>query len=158
MRVTRFSTVAVIVIAAAIAVAAEVRQAAPKLIVVKPTDLKWGPAPPVLPAGAQMAVVDGDPAKAGLFTIRLKLPDGYVIPPHTHPTVENVVVVSGTLRIAMGTVRNDAEMQQLPVGAFTGIPKARAHYAAAKGETIIQIYGEGPFVLEHVNPSGKPAP
>ena len=156
MRLYRFSTVALIVLAAAAAVAAEARQAAPKHVVFKPADVKWGPAPPVLPAGAQIAVLDGDPTKAGFFTIRLKFPDGYRIPPHTHPTVENVVVVSGTLLIAMGPARNDAAMQHLPAGSFTSIPKAHPHYAGAKGETVIQIYGEGPFVLDYVNPSDKP--
>ena len=156
MRLYRFSTVAFVMLAAAAAVAAEARQAAPQHVMFRPADVKWGPAPPVLPTGAQIAVLDGDPTKEGFFTIRLKFPDGYRIPPHTHPTVENVVVVSGTLLIGMGAARNDASMHPLPAGSFTSIPKTSPHYAGAKGETIIQIYGQGPFVLDYVNPSDKP--
>ena len=66
------------------------------------TPLQWGPAPPAFPAGAQMAVVSGDPSKAGQFTIELSMPDGYKIQPHTHPTAENVTVVSGTFMVGMG--------------------------------------------------------
>lgn len=156
MRLYRFSTVALVILAAAAAVAAEARQAAPKHVMFRPADVKWGPAPPVLPPGAQLAVLDGDPTKEGFYTIRLKFPDGYRIAPHTHPTVENVVVVSGTLLIGMGAARNEASLHQLPAGSFTSIPKASPHYAGAKGETVIQIYGPGPFVLEYVNPSDKP--
>lgn len=155
MRVSRFPTMALVLLAAA--AAAEARQAAaPGHPMARPADLKWGPAPPVLPAGAQLAVLDGDPTKAGFFTIRLKFPDGYRIAPHTHPTVENVVVISGTLLIGMGATRSDTAMHSLPAGSFTAIPKASPHYAGAKGETVIQIYGQGPFVLEYVNPSDKP--
>jgi hypothetical protein len=52
-----------------------------------PAELKWGPAPPALPPGAQIAVLDGDPGKDGFFTLRLKFPDGYKIAPTgTRPT------------------------------------------------------------------------
>lgn len=156
MRVSRFRTMALLLLAAA-ALAAEARQAAAQNHpMVRPGELKWGPAPPVLPAGAQLAVLDGDPTKPGFFTIRLKFPDGYRIAPHTHPAIENVVVMSGTLLIGMGATRQDAAMHALPAGSFTSIPKASPHYAGAKGETVIQIYGQGPFVLEYVNPSDKP--
>jgi quercetin dioxygenase-like cupin family protein len=62
----------------------------------QPAEMKWGPAPPVLPPGAQIAVLSGDPGGKGLVTLRLKLPPGYVIPPHWHPTDEHVTVISGT--------------------------------------------------------------
>ena len=51
-------------------------------VVVKPDDVKWGPGPPELPRGAQLAVLVGDPGKAVPFVIRAKLPDGYKIPTH----------------------------------------------------------------------------
>src|SRR6266487_3025896 len=56
--------------------------------IVTANDIQWADAPPSLPAGAKMAVLDGDPGKAGSFTIRLKMPAGYKIPAHTHPTTE----------------------------------------------------------------------
>jgi hypothetical protein len=62
-----------------------------------PDQVKFGPAPSFLPPGALLAVLEGDPmASTGDFTIRLKMPDGYKIAPHTHPTRENVIVLSGT--------------------------------------------------------------
>ncbi len=122
-----------------------------------PADLKWGPAPPVLPAGAQVAVLDGDPFKLGFFSIRLKMPDGYKVAPHWHPTDENVVVVQGTFRIGMGDKYDEAAARELPAGGFTRLPKTMRHFAGAKGETIIQIYGDGPFVVNYVNPADDPS-
>src|SRR5947207_14304182 len=78
-------------------------------VILTPGDMRWGPAPPVLPAGAQVAVLDGDPFKPGFFTLRLKFPDGYKIPAHTHPTDENIVVVSGTFKAGMGDAYSESE-------------------------------------------------
>ena len=63
---------------------------------------KWGPAPPMLPPGAQIAVLAGDPTRPVPYTVRLKFPANYDIPAHSHPTDENVTVVSGELFIGMG--------------------------------------------------------
>jgi hypothetical protein len=123
---------------------------------VTPSELKWGPAPPVLPAGAQIAVLDGDPTKEGFFSLRLKFPDGYKIAPHWHPTDENIVVIGGTFLMGLGEKRNDPSMHALTAGSFTVMPKTGRHYATAKGETIVQIYGQGPFVVNYVNPADKP--
>ena len=69
-----------------------------------PKEIKWGPAPPVVPKGAEAAVLDGDPFKDGSFyTLRLKMPDGYKIPPHWHPTDENVTVLTALSAQAWGT-------------------------------------------------------
>src|SRR5689334_11883247 len=59
-------------------------------------DVQWGPAPSVFPPGAEMAVMQGDPSKAEPFTVRMRFPNGYKLPPHTHPTTENVTVLTGT--------------------------------------------------------------
>jgi quercetin dioxygenase-like cupin family protein len=130
--------------------------AAASHVILTPGDLKWGPAPPVLPAGAQIAVLDGDPMTPGFFTLRLKFPDGYKVPPHWHPTDENIVVVQGTFRAGMGEALTDAELHDFPVGSFIKMPKKMHHFAAAKGETIIQIYGDGPFVVNYLNPKDDP--
>ena len=133
------------------------KMAAAAHVILTPGDLKWGPAPPVLPAGAQVAVLDGDPFKPGFFTLRLKFPDGYKIPAHTHPTDENIVVVSGTFRAGMGDALKEAELHDFPAGSFLKMPKNMRHFAAAKGEVVVQIYGNGPFVVNYVNPSDDPA-
>ena len=98
-------------------------------------------------------MLEGDPTAAGTFTIRLKLPNGYKIPPHTHPTVENVTVLSGTFRAGMGTTFDDAKLTNLGRDAFISIPAEHAHYAMARGETVVQVHGLSPFVLTYVNPT-----
>ena len=66
------------------------------------TEAKWGPAPPMLPPGAQIAVLSGDPGKSVPYAVRLRFPANYVIPAHSHPTDENVVVVSGAVSFGIG--------------------------------------------------------
>ena len=129
---------------------------APRHVAFTPAELTWGPAPPVLPPGAQIAVLDGDPGKEGFFSLRLKFPDGYKIAPHWHPTDENIVVISGLFSMGLGDTRNDASMHPLPAGSFTVMPKMGRHYASAKGETVVQIYGQGPFLVNYVNPADNP--
>jgi hypothetical protein len=120
-------------------------------------DIKWGPAPESLPAGAQMAVLDGDPAKAGVpFTIAAKFPDGYRIAPHWHPTVENVQVVSGSFLVGVGDTADEKSMKALGPGGYAKMPARMHHYAASRGETVIHVYGRGPFAVTYVNPSDDP--
>jgi quercetin dioxygenase-like cupin family protein len=125
-------------------------------IALKPGDLKWGPAPPALPTGAQFAVLVGDPGKAGMFTIRAKMPDGYTVPPHWHPTDENVTVLQGTLLIGASDKIDVAHAKELTAGSFMHMPKEMRHFAKAKGETIIQVHGMGPFEVTYVNAGDDP--
>lgn len=126
-------------------------------LVVTPDDFKWGPAPPGLPPGAQLAVIEGDPSKAGAyFAFRAKFPDGYKVPPHWHPTDERVVVLQGTLGLGMGERFDPTAGHELPVGSYALMPKDVKHFAWAKGETIIQLSGIGPFEINYVNPADDP--
>jgi quercetin dioxygenase-like cupin family protein len=122
----------------------------------KGTDLKWGPAPAAFPAGAQMAVVSGDPGKAGPFTVQLSMPDGYKIKPHSHPTDENVTVVKGTFLVGMGDTWDLAKAKPLAMGATGAIPANMAHFAQAKGKTVVQVASTGPFAITYVHPSDDP--
>lgn len=129
----------------------------PKHIAVSPDQIKWGPAPPGLPAGAQLAVLSGDPSKAGQpFTMRARFPDGYKVPPHWHPTDENVSVVQGTLMVGMGNKFDETAGTELPAGSYALMPRNQRHFAWARGETIVDIYGTGPFGITYVNPSDDP--
>lgn len=119
-------------------------------------DLKWGEAPPGLPPGAQLAVLEGNPMAPGIFVIRLKASDGYKVPPHWHPTAENVTVVSGQLQLGMGKTEDEASAQTLNATDFISMPARHPHYAIAKGETVIQIEGKGPFQITYVNPKDDP--
>lgn len=119
-------------------------------------DLKWGPAPAVFPAGAQMAVLEGNPGGTGLFTVRLRFPDGYKIAPHVHPTDENVTVISGTFRVGMGSTFDTKGLTTLPAGGFVTAKATMAHFAVAKGETVVQVHALGPFALTYVNVADMP--
>ena len=133
-------------------------QPAPALsLVTSPSKLKWGPAPPVVAPGAEAVVLDGDPFKEGAaYTLRLKMPDGYKIAPHFHPTDENVTVISGTLGAGMGDRFDEASAQLLKQGGFVRMPAGMHHYAWAKGATVVQVHGVGPFAFTYVNPADDP--
>jgi len=118
--------------------------------------LSWGPAPAVFPRGAQMAVVSGDPAKAGMFTVELSLPDGYRIPPHFHPTDETVEVKKGTFLVGMGDTVDLAKTKAMGVGAKGTVPAQGHHYAVARGATVVAVTAMGPFAMTYVNPADNP--
>ena len=124
-----------------------------------PDQVKFGPAPPFLPPGAQLAVLEGDPiASTGNFTIRLKMPDGYKVAPHTHPHRENVTVLSGTLKVGMGDQFDAGKMMSFAPGSFAYLDPTMHHYAAASGETVIQIHGMSPVKFNYINPADDPTP
>jgi quercetin dioxygenase-like cupin family protein len=121
------------------------------------SDLQWGPAPAIFPAGAEMAVLSGNPGGTELFTVRLRFPNGYRIAPHTHPTDEHVTVISGTFLVGMGeTVDGKKAMLSLKSGEFITAPANHAHYAAAQGPTVVQVHAIGPFAMTYVNPADTP--
>ena len=117
---------------------------------------KWGAAPPMLPAGAQIAVLSGDPTKAVPYAVRLKFPANYEIPAHSHPTDEHVVVVSGEFYAGMGTKLDKKAASGLGVGGFALMPANANHFAYTKGETTIVLYGQGPVEFKYVNPADDP--
>ena len=121
-----------------------------------PDDLKWGDVPPGLPPGAKMAVLAGDPTKKGPFTVRMQAPAGYKIPPHTHPTAENLTVISGTFNIGTGDRFDEAAGKALEAGGFVVLPAGMKHYAWSTTETVLQIHGKGPFEIKYVNPADDP--
>jgi quercetin dioxygenase-like cupin family protein len=126
-------------------------------VVVRPAAIKWGPSPPSLPPGSQMAVLVGDPGKPGApYVFRVKMPDGYKSPPHWHPSDENVTVLAGTLLVGKGEKFDPSAVEELPAGSFMRMPKTLRHFSIAKGETIIQLHGVGPFEVHYVNPADDP--
>ena len=120
-------------------------------------ELKWTQNPPSLPAGAQIVVLDGDPRADGPFTIRLKMPPGYKIPPHTHPTAERVTVVSGTVQLGIGGKFDESAGRKLNAGDFVVVPAGVPHFAWSTSEAVLQIHGEGPFQRKFVDPAHDPA-
>jgi quercetin dioxygenase-like cupin family protein len=120
--------------------------------------LKWGPAPPVLPKGVQIAVLAGDPGKKGPFVVRLKIPAGLKVPAHQHPSAEAVTVISGDFRFGMGDKLDESKAEKLGPGGFVDLPANMNHYAfSGGGEVIVQINAEGPFEIKYVNPADDPS-
>jgi Domain of unknown function (DUF4437) len=119
-------------------------------------DLKWGAAPAGFPAGAQIAVLSGDPGKEGMFTIRLKFPANYAVGPHFHPSDELVTVVNGQLKLGMGDTFDKAKAATLNEGGYAVAPKAMHHYAFTDTGATVQITAHGPFAITYVNPKDDP--
>jgi quercetin dioxygenase-like cupin family protein len=124
---------------------------------VRPDQLRWEPAPPTLPKGAQFAVLSGDPTRGGPFTVRLKAPAGYKIPAHSHPTAERVTVISGDFHFGMGDKLDEAKAEKLSSGGFVDLPANMNHYAFMGTEAVVQIDSMGPFAITYVNPADDPS-
>ena len=118
--------------------------------------VNWGPAPPFFRAGARFAVMQGDPSSAGEYTVRLELPPGYVIAPHYHPTDEHVTVLSGTFLVGMGDSTDLRNATTLGAGGFITAPAQAHHFAVARGRTVVQVHGTGPFAITYVRASDDP--
>ena len=126
-------------------------------VMVNSRDVKWGDVPPVLPSGAKLAVISGDPGKSGPFAIRLQMPAGYRIAAHWHPTDENVTVLSGTFALGMGDAFDQTKVMDLPAGSYAVMPAEMRHFATAKTAATVQVNGMGPFVVNYVNPADDPS-
>jgi hypothetical protein len=122
----------------------------------QPEEIKWGAAPPVLPAGVKLAVLVGDPASAGMIVLRLKMPAGYAIPAHWHPTDENVTVISGTLGLGMGDKLDHKSSKVLKAGGFAVAPAKMNHFAWTKTGAVVEVTLMGPFAITYVNPADDP--
>jgi anti-sigma factor ChrR (cupin superfamily) len=125
--------------------------------VLVPADkVQWGPAPPQLPAGAQLSVLEGNPAEKGAVTLRLRFPANYSIPPHRHSMTERVTVLSGALHVGMGDKLDRQASQTLEPGGFVSLPAKMHHFAWTTTPTVVQINLEGPFDIFYVNPADDP--
>jgi quercetin dioxygenase-like cupin family protein len=140
----------------ALVVAAAVPVVGQAAHVVVPVDkVQWGPAA-VLPPGAQIAVLEGNPSQKGAITLRLKFPANYEIPAHWHSMTERVTVLSGMFNVGMGDKLDRKATQALAPGGFVSLPANMRHFAWASAPTIVQINLEGPFDIFYVNPANNP--
>jgi quercetin dioxygenase-like cupin family protein len=121
-------------------------------VLIKASDIAFHPAPG-FPKGAQIVILRGDLSKAEPYTIRFKLPDGFVIPSHWHSTDEEVTVLSGTLNVGMGDTVDKNNSTALEAGGFQIVPAQAHHYVWTTGETIMQLDGMGPRTTVFVNPA-----
>lgn len=146
-----------IALSAAIATASALAADMGGAVYTNPSDIKWGDAPPVMPKGAKMAVLHGDPGKDGPFVARLMVPANYKIAPHWHSKDEQLTVVQGTLYLGEGDKIDSHHAHPVKVGGFHFLPAKTHHYAYSKSPTVVQINGMGPFDLTYINDADDPS-
>ncbi len=125
-------------------------------VLVPADQVQWGPAPPVFPSGAQIAVLEGNPSGKGPVTLRLRFPANYSLPAHWHSMTERVTVLSGVLHVGMGDKLDRQASQGLEPGGFVSLPAAMRHFAWTATPTVVQVNLEGPFDIFYVNPADNP--
>jgi hypothetical protein len=118
--------------------------------------LTWGPAPPGLSAGARVAVVSGDPAKAGPFTIRVELPPDYAIRPHYHPTSEELRVLEGTVHLGHGGKWDEKAMKAVATNKPVTMAAKEPHFLHAASPVVLEVRSTGPFAITYVNSKDDP--
>ena len=126
-------------------------------VMVAPGAIKWENGPPSLPPGAEIAVIAGDPSQPQPYVIRARVPAGWRVPPHWHPTAENLTVLAGTVALGMGDQFNEGAMTNLAPGGFFVVPGEMHHYFMARTEALFQVHGMGPFAVNYVNPADDPS-
>jgi quercetin dioxygenase-like cupin family protein len=150
MSITRYATVSLASLALGLTAAAAPALAQSTHVLVPADKVQWGPAPAVLPAGAQISVLEGNPAAKGPITLRLKFPANYEIPAHWHSMAERLTVLSGALHVGMGDKLDRTASQTLDPGGFASLPANMHHFAWSATPTIVQISLEGPFDIFYV--------
>jgi len=131
-------------------------QAADIAALFPPAAIHWKQGPTALRPGAQMVVLEGDPTRAGVFTMRLRLPDGFEVAPHWHTQIEHVTVISGVLHFGMGERFDRRATRPMPAGSFGYWPIGMRHFAWTEGVTVLQLHGRGPWTVTYVNPADDP--
>jgi hypothetical protein len=121
-----------------------------------PNEIAWKPGPESLPPGAKIAVLEGDPAKEGFFTMRVLMPDGYRVAPHWHPNVERLTIISGTVNLGTGDRFDATATKALPAGTYSSMPPKMTHFAWMTGETVLQLSSIGPWQVVYVDPADDP--
>jgi quercetin dioxygenase-like cupin family protein len=123
---------------------------------ITPQEVKWTKGPASLAPGAEVAVLYGDPSKDELFAMRLKLPKGFKIAPHTHPKPEIVTVISGTFRLGMGEKADPGNAKALPAGSLFALSPGMAHFAFIDEDAVVQLNSTGPWTINYINPADDP--
>lgn len=118
-------------------------------------DLKWQDTPSL--PGAKISVLEGPMTEAKPFIARIKMPANFKIAPHWHPAIEHVTVISGAFAMGTGEKWDDKAMHTLAPGDVMIMQPKTPHYAMAKGETVVQIHGVGPWSVNYVNAADDPA-
>jgi quercetin dioxygenase-like cupin family protein len=123
---------------------------------VTPAEIQWEPGQDVLPVGAQVSILYGDPTRDGLFSMRFKLPKGYRVPPHTLSKAGTFTVISGTFRIGMGEKTDPSKARAMPAGSFIALPPGTPHFVSVDEETVVQLNNIGPWEITYSDPKDDP--
>jgi len=118
-------------------------------------EVNWQRSPALEPE-LRVAVLEGNPSEEGVFTIRIKIPDGGYISPHWHPNVERVTVLSGRFLLGSGEKMDRNKVKVLDPGSYTSMPPGMRHFAMAEGETIVQLTSVGPWEINYINAEDDP--
>jgi quercetin dioxygenase-like cupin family protein len=122
-----------------------------KMIRVCSDSLTWTDLKAPMPPGAKVAILEGNPKEEGHFTIRIKMPPNYIMPPHVHPVDERATVLSGAMYIGLGDTLDKKNAKKISAGCFYLNPAGMHHYAfTGKEETILQISTNGPWGLHYI--------
>ena len=144
-------TLALFLVGSAIASAQEIAKP------IAESEIKWGPAPPFVPPGMEVAVMSGDPSKEGPFSIRMRAPANYVFPPHSTPAAETITVLSGLLYIGVGDTFDRTKAKRMAVGSFVELPGKISHYSWNPSEVIVEVHSIGPSPMSYANPADDPS-
>jgi quercetin dioxygenase-like cupin family protein len=125
-------------------------------VMLTPNEMRWGPAPPTLPAGVRVVVIEGNPAQAGPFTMRLLFPGGTRVAPHFHPGIEHATVLSGVVAFGLGKSFEREKLRRFPGGSFIVIPPGLPHFGEVLEDAVLQAHGMGPWQTTYVNPADAP--
>lgn len=123
--------------------------------VVHAEDIQWKPTPPNLPPGSEIAVLEGNPQSPDLFTVRFRISEDFVMPPHSHPKDERVTVLKGKVSVAFGIDGTRENAKQFGPGDYYVNARGAIHTVWADTASIIQITGIGPWEAKFVEDQGK---
>jgi hypothetical protein len=129
--------------------------AKPDHVLVVPDQLKWADVP-ALPPGAKIAVIEGPLNEAVPFTIYLIFPANFKVPPHWHPAIEHVTVLSGTLNMGLGDKLDTSQSHRLPVGSVAIMQPKTHHFVWTAEGAMVQVHGVGPWGINYLNPDDDP--
>lgn len=126
-------------------------------VMLGPDEIKWGAAPSSLPRGVMLAVIEGKPSEPGPFTMRLKFPAGFKVAPHSHPAIEHLTVLSGTINFGRGDTFDTGKLTPMRAGSFMVMPVGTNHFVETKEETVVQVHGVGPWGIKYANAEDDPS-
>jgi quercetin dioxygenase-like cupin family protein len=123
-------------------------------VMIAPSELTWTDLP-ALP-GVKIAVIEGPMTEAVPIMFRLKFPANYKVPPHWHPGIEHITIISGTLNMGMGDKFDPSKSRALTTGSVAIMPPRTNHFVWTTEETIGQVHSIGPWSVTYVNPADDP--